>query len=130
MRKSIGKSEWKVMEYILDRFPVTVREVATYMAETRGLARTSVLTVMERLRKKGHLKRQKKAGVWVYSPMVSKEALLRQSVKEFVETRLQGTLSPFMAYLTEEAALTEQDIVELRKLIADLDQKPQRGRRS
>ena len=121
--KSIGQAEWRVMQYVADHHPVSVREVAEYMAEARGLARTSVLTVMERLRGKGHLKRKRKGRTWVYSPKVSKGELLQQVVQDFVETRLQGAVTPFLAYLAEKTDLTDGQVEELRAIVRDLDGK-------
>ena len=44
--------------------PPTVGEVAERFGEAQGLARSTILTVMERLRKKGHLTRGKVEGVF------------------------------------------------------------------
>ena len=67
-KNSIGRREWVIMRFITDNHPIGVREVAEFMLKERGLARTSVLSVMERLREKGFLKRERSANRWVYSP--------------------------------------------------------------
>ena len=83
--------------------------------------RTTVLNVMERLRKKGFLKRKQTAGVYQYSPSLSKAELLRGLVREFVDQSLGGSLSPFVAYLIEEARLTEQELHDLKQMVRDLE---------
>ena len=45
----------------------TVAEVVERFGQPRGLARSTVLTMMERLRKKGHLSRQQVDGVYRYA---------------------------------------------------------------
>ena len=46
---SIGQEELAVLQYVQDNFPITVREVSDHFSEF-GKARTTILTVMERLR--------------------------------------------------------------------------------
>jgi predicted transcriptional regulator len=41
-------AEWEVLQYILERAPIPVRDVAARFGETHGYARTTVLTLMER----------------------------------------------------------------------------------
>ena len=56
---------------VAERGPATVGEVARGFGEARGLARTTVLTVMERLRRKGYLGRAKDGGAYRYSTRVA-----------------------------------------------------------
>lgn len=119
--KKIGQAEWEVMQYVTEHAPVTVRDVASYMAETRGLARTTVLTVLERLREKKHLVRRKRNRVYHYSPRLEKSELLQQVVGDFVENTLQGTLSPLMAWLAGKPDISEAELQELRGVVDQLE---------
>ena len=49
-KEALGPLELDVLQYVSDRHPISVREVAEYFAETTGRARTTLLTTMERLR--------------------------------------------------------------------------------
>ncbi len=116
----IGRAELAILQYVVENHPVTVREVADHMAETTGQARTTVLTLMERLRSKKLLARRKSKGVNRYSPKVSKNELMNTLVNDFVDGVLGGSVSPFLAYLTEQATLDENEIRELRRLVDQL----------
>jgi len=105
--------------------PATVREVADRMAETKGLARTTVLTVMERLRAKRCLRRRKSGGVYRYSPRIPLHDLAQGMVASFVETRLQGVISPFLAYLSDSSRVSDEELTELKRLVRDLEQQKQ-----
>ncbi len=61
-RETMGREEMQVLRYVGEHHPVSVREVADHVAATSGKARTTVLTVMERLREKGYLVHRKKGG--------------------------------------------------------------------
>ncbi len=114
---SLGDQELTLLRYVTDHAPVTVREAAAQFGEPHGLARTTILTMMERLRRKGFLTRLKDAGAFEYRPVVAKTELLQNLVHDFVEKALGGSLSPFVAYLTDAQGLSERELSELRKLL-------------
>lgn len=118
-RKGIGRSEMEVLRYIADHHPITVREVADHFAETKGQARTTPLTVMERLRLKGFLTREQVDGVYRYSPSQPRAEFHASLIRDFVATALGGSLSPFMAYLSCEAELTETELESLRGILRE-----------
>jgi predicted transcriptional regulator len=128
-KAALGSTEIEILRYIGDHHPISVGEVAEYMAGASGQARTTVLTIMERLRRKGHLTRRRTAGVYRYSPKVPKGDLLRGLVRSFVQTTLGGSVSPFVAYLAENESLSDDEVAALKQLVQDLEQQRQGGRR-
>ncbi|MDB5289292.1 MAG: transcriptional regulator [Phycisphaerales bacterium] len=120
--KSIGRAELEVLRYISEHRPATVGMVAGHFAEAKGYVRTTVQNVMQRLCDKGFLVRRKAAdGVFQYEPRAGKGELLRSLVRDFVDRSLGGSLSPFVAYLAEDAKLSDDDLRQLHKIVRDLD---------
>jgi predicted transcriptional regulator len=120
--KNIPPAEMEILQYILENAPVTVRAVADHFGQTRGLARTTVLTVMERLRQKGHLKREAGAAGYQYMPDRPKSEMQRSLVADFIERSLGGSVSPFVAYLADRAILDESDMEAVNHLLEKLAQ--------
>jgi predicted transcriptional regulator len=119
--KSIGDQELGLLKYVAERGPVSVGQVAEGFGTPRGLARSTVLTMMERLRQKGHLDReQADGGIFRYSSPVTSGEVLRGAVRSFVEKTLAGSVSPFVAYLTETAEVSDAELAELEGLVARL----------
>ncbi len=118
--QKVGRAELEILHFVQDHHPVSVREVADHFAEARGHVRTTILNVMERLRKKGFVTRKKSGGVFQYQPRVGKAELLRTLVGDFVEKTLGGSLSPFVAYLSRDAKLSEQELDELKQVVSGL----------
>ena len=125
---TLGSTEIDILRYLGDHPSLKVGAVADYFAQTTGQARTTILTIMERLRKKGYRTRKRLEGVYHYSPVVPKENLLRGLVKTFVDTTLAGSVSPFVAYLSEGGPLSEQDLDQLKQLVVDLEKGRKGGR--
>jgi predicted transcriptional regulator len=127
----LGDQELVLLRWVADRGPVAVGQAATEFGAPRALARSTILTMMERLRAKGHLVRRRTGGVFLYSAVQSSDRVLRQLVHGFVEGKLEGSVSPFVSYLVERAEVSEQELAELEALVARLQSKrgPRKGRR-
>lgn len=124
-RKTIGDQELALLQWVAGRGGATVGEAAEGFGADRELARSTVLTMMERLRKKGRLSRRKVEGVYRYTSPVSAATVLRDVVGGFVEQTLGGSVSPFVAFLAESEDLTEDELDELEALVAQLQSKLQ-----
>lgn len=117
LNKTLGQQELEALELVRERAPITVGEMAKAFGEPRGLARTTVLTMMERLRTKGFLHRAKEGGVFHYSPKTESDEALKGLVADFVRRSLGGSLAPFVSYLVESEELTSAEAEQLRNLI-------------
>jgi predicted transcriptional regulator len=120
VESSIGEQELALLRHIADRGSVTVGEAADQFGASRGLARSTVLTMMERLRLKGHLGRRMVEGVYRYRARASSAELLKGAVQRFVERNLEGSVSPFLAYLSDAGRLSDEELEELQDLVRRL----------
>ncbi len=114
---TLGDQELALLRVVADTGPATVGEVAELFGEPRGLARSTVLTMMERLRQKGHLGRRMVNGVYRYRASASSTEVLRGLVRRFVERTLGGSVSPLVAYLDEGAELSDEELRALRQVV-------------
>jgi len=117
---SIGEQELTLLRHIADRGGLTVGEAAEEFGASRGLARSTVLTMMERLRRKGHLSRRMADGVYRYRARVTSADLLKNAVQRFVERNLDGSVSPFLAYLSENDELSADEVRQLERIVGRL----------
>ncbi|WP_454831279.1 BlaI/MecI/CopY family transcriptional regulator [Pseudoxanthomonas wuyuanensis] len=123
-RKSIGDQELALLQYIAEQGEASVGEVAAGFGEARGLARSTVLTMMERLRAKAYLQRgQGDGGVYRYSTTAQQEDVVRSAVGNFVEKTLQGSVSPFVAWMSQRTEVSDDELAELQALVATLQSK-------
>ncbi|HET6386683.1 MAG TPA: BlaI/MecI/CopY family transcriptional regulator [Armatimonadota bacterium] len=120
-RRQFSPSEWQVLEYITARDPVTVREAAAHFAESHRWARTTTLTLMERLRRKGYLKRQKTDGVFRYAPAAPRAEMQKSLIRDFVGSALGGAVSPLLSFIGDEVQLSDHELEDLRQLVRRLD---------
>ncbi len=120
-RESIGDRELALVRHIADRGSVSVAEAVDEFGASHGLARSTVLTMMERLRRKGYLSRRLAQGVFRYRACASSADLLKDAVRRFVERSLDGSVTPFLAYLSEAPERSGEERQELERIVARLD---------
>jgi predicted transcriptional regulator len=120
MGKTIGDRELALLEYLAGRPGSTAAQVAEEWGAPRELARSTALTMLERLRRKGHLTRRIVQGTYRYHLRAAADDVVRGVVRSFVERTLRGSVSPVVAYLAEEAEVSEADAAELEELLARL----------
>jgi predicted transcriptional regulator len=76
--------------------------------------------MMERLRAKSYLRRRQVNGVYRYSTATGPGEVMSNAVGQFVEKTLSGSLSPFVAWMSEKAEVSDSELAELQALVNQL----------
>jgi predicted transcriptional regulator len=72
--RALGNLEAQVMRKVWEREqPATVRDIVGDLQRERSIAYTTVMTVMDNLRKKGWLRRHADGRAYRYEPVISSE---------------------------------------------------------
>lgn len=79
-----------------------VSDVRKALPPSRSLAYTTVMTVLDRLVRKGGLERQKVGRSFVYRPLVSRHTLRGAAVRQLVDGFFDGSEDELIAYLRNE----------------------------
>jgi predicted transcriptional regulator len=113
VRLALGKLEREVMEQVWQGGEINVREL--WVAFGHRLAYTTLMTTLDRLYKKGLLKRRKEGRAFLYSSRISREELERGMTKDVIDGLLGQRARPVLACIVE--AVSERD----RNLLDELD---------
>src|SRR2546426_934768 len=79
-----ASQELQFLRFVARRGPIAAGRVAEDLGRELGVSRSTVLTVLERLRRKGHLRRRKVEGVYLYASTLPFDRLMRAAVGQFV----------------------------------------------
>jgi predicted transcriptional regulator len=96
--------------------PLTVREVSNGLSQ-RNLAHTTVMTVLDRLAKKGFARRERDGRAWRYRPAETREAY----VAELMLTALEQTGDRDAALARFARSVSGSEAIVLRKALAEFD---------
>ena len=77
-----------------------VKEVRDLVARSRPLAYTTIMTVLERLVRKGRLTRRKAGRAFVYSLNASREEMRRAAIRELVDGFFDGSEEELLRFLS------------------------------
>jgi len=77
----------------------SVKDVREVLTENRRLAYTTVMTVLDRLAKRGAVARQKNGRAFLYEPLMDRDQARRLAVQELVDTYFGGSRQALVAYL-------------------------------
>ena len=94
--------ELECLKVLWDLGEGTVRDVRQAMMESRGLAYTTVLTLLDRLEKRGSVTRRKHGRYFIYVPKLTREAMQQHAVKEVVDGFFAGSREALGTYLRTE----------------------------
>jgi predicted transcriptional regulator len=120
---SLGEQELEILKYIESHSSISVREVASHFEREKNLARTTVLTVMERLRKKGFIIRIQTEGIFKYSSKIKSGDIMKSKISDFVEKTLGGSVGPLLNYFISSSNLTVEELQKLKNLAESLKAK-------
>ena len=80
-----------------------VTDVKQFVSQSRALAYTTIMTVLDRLVRKGKLARRKVGRAYVYSLQASREEMRRAAVRELVNGFFDGSEQELMRFLAGAA---------------------------
>lgn len=98
---------------------VTVREVYETLREKRTIAYTTVMTMMNILVDKKHLKKRSVDRIFSYEPTKPKEKVIGAMVKDFVGRVFDGSARPLLVQLVQDRHLSEKDLREIERMIEE-----------
>ncbi|MEW9547299.1 BlaI/MecI/CopY family transcriptional regulator [Nonomuraea sp. NPDC050783] len=124
MMRGLGELESTIMDHMwARRRPASVREVLEELRRDRGIAYTTVMTVMDKLHTKGLLRREAVGRAYVYEPVSSREAY----TADLMRSALAGSGNQAAALVHFLERLTPEEATALETALQVV---PPRGQRS
>jgi len=114
---TLTPNELEIMKVVWSRGHATVRDVYEALLEQRKIAYTTVMTMMNVLEKKGHLRKKPEGRSFLYRPTRPQRQVVGSMVREFVQRVFNGSAAPLLAHLVDEERLTPEELDALAKRI-------------
>lgn len=95
-----------------------VRDVQQVVAKNRQLAYTTIMTVLDRLVRKGKLSRIKDGRAYSYTPQTSRDALRNAAIQDLLDGFFDGSeeeLLSFLASRPQQLKAAEAAVVDAHK---------------
>jgi predicted transcriptional regulator len=116
-RRALSETQLEIMHLVWEKGEVTVTEVWNVLAERRPVARNTVLTLMERLEKKGWLRRRAEGQAYRYSAGAPRATTLGNVVQRLIDGAFAGSAEALVLALLEGRGVSDEEASRIRKLI-------------
>jgi len=113
----ISNAEWLVMKVIWAKSSATAAEVVEALQGETSWKPKTIMTLLNRLAKKGVLRFEKEGRAYRYFPVVGEAETISAERRSFVERVYGGALTPMLASFLEEADLSQEEIDDLKRLL-------------
>ena len=81
----------------------SVKHVREVVAPSRPLAYTTVMTILDRLARRGIVTRTKAGRAFVYAPAVSRDAMRELALQEFLDSYFESSKDRLLQFLRGES---------------------------
>ena len=117
----ISDAELEVMKTLWSSDePLTATDVAERIGADCGWSLTTVKTMLSRLSAKKAITYSEEGRRYLYSAAIARDSYVGKESRRFVDQLFGGRLSPLVARLAEEDALTEEDIAAIERILKEL----------
>jgi len=122
----LGELQLAIMRVLWEAGEATVATVHAALVEERGLALTTIATMLTKMEKKGIVRHRTEGRQYVYAPTVSEPEVHRSMVSELTERLFQGDTAALVNHLLTEQEIDAQELDRIRQLIAERAKRSQR----
>ena len=120
-KHTLGDLQLAIMRVLWQREEAAVAEVHEALAAERGLAPTTIATMLVKMERKGVVTHRSAGRKFLYRPAVTESEVRRSTVGELTERLFQGNAAALMSHLLAEHDLDGRELAEIRDLIARHD---------
>ena len=129
LSRDIPETELEVLNALWRLGGGSVREVREELrGKGRHLAHTTVLTLLGRLERRGHVECNRDGAANVYRPLISREEVTADRLRALVAQLGEGKATPLILQLVQSHELSREDIRQLRKLLGELEAETRKAR--
>ena|SRR5436190_20644660 len=117
----ISAAESLVMEALWRREPLSAEEITAEIAEGQGWSEATVKTLINRLFRKKAISAARDGRRYLYRPTVSRADYVGAESQGLLDRLFEGRLAPLVSHFSKTQKLSDEDVAELKRLIAEID---------
>jgi BlaI family penicillinase repressor len=116
-RHTLGDLQHAIMAVLWEHGEATTADVHQALQADRGLALTTIATMLRKMEDKGVVAHRSEGRQFVYRPTVSQAEVRQSMVGELVERLFGGDAKALVAHLVSAHEIDGADLAELRKRV-------------
>jgi len=126
-RTRLGDLQFAIMEVLWAGGEATVAEVHEALRGDRGLAPTTIATMLRKMEAKGVVDHREEGRTFVYRPLVERGDVRRSMVGDLTDMLFGGNAAELVSHLISDRDIDPEDLARLRRMI-DQKEREQRAK--
>jgi len=122
----LGDLQLAIMRTLWSRGEATVAEVHEALEPERGLALTTIATMLTKMEKKGVVDHRAEGRRFIFRPLVSESQVTRSMVADLTSQLFRGDVTALVNHLLSEHDIDTRELAQLRDLISAQERKEDR----
>jgi predicted transcriptional regulator len=118
---SISDAEREVIEILWEKSPLTADDIIEQVADKQDWGAATVKTLLNRLLKKSAIAAEKDGRRYLYRPVLERSDYVESQSQGLLDKLFEGRVGPLVTYFSKQDKLTSEDVEDLKRLIADLE---------
>ncbi|AOT69573.1 BlaI/MecI/CopY family transcriptional regulator [Geosporobacter ferrireducens] len=114
---SISDTEWQVMKVLWTNSPITSSQVIEQLEGVTSWKPKTVKTLLGRLVRKNAVGFTQEGRSYLYYPLVTEDACVKEESRSFLERVYGGALSVLLTNFLEDQDLTKDEIDQLKSIL-------------
>jgi BlaI family transcriptional regulator, penicillinase repressor len=115
--KPLSELQIALMRVLWQRGEATVADLYEALKDTRGLAITTIATILSRLEKQGVVTHRTVSRQFIYRPLISEQDARRSMVADLIDNLFQGDSAALVSHLLSESEIGPDDLAHVKQLI-------------
>ena len=116
-KHTLGELQHAIMRVLWERDEATVANVHEALYEERGLAPTTIATMLRKMEIKGVVAHRLEGRQFVYRPVVSESDVRSSMVGELLDRLFAGDPAALVSHLVADHTIDDAEIERLRELL-------------
>jgi predicted transcriptional regulator len=127
-KHTLGELQHAIMQVLWTREEATVAEVHAALVDERGLAPTTIATMLRKMEDKGVVAHRVENRHFVYRPTVSEDLIRSSMVGELLDRLFAGDPAALVSHLVADRDIDEAEIERLRAMLDDAETRKEEDR--
>jgi len=124
-RHQLTELQLAILRVIWDHGEATVQDIWEALHKDRGLAQTTVATMLSRLERRGVVTRRAQARQYHYKAAVTEQEVQHSMVGELTERLFDGDVTALVQHLLSDEDISPGDIAKIRDMIERVETESQ-----
>ena len=116
-KPELAAAEWEIMKIVWQEEPCAAGTVQDALQISKNWAYSTVKTTMDRMVKKNFLKTKSIRNLQLFSSNITEEEAKRNEIFKTIKRAFNGALTPMMQFLLQNENFSDEELIELRKLV-------------